>query len=207
MDLLYEDGGEIHGHVEGDTVLLLPGSRVRACRDVKLLLDAVMILGRSGLHDFRMVLAPTLPLEEFFASCWAYGWTLDDGFLVKDGTAIALTYDAIARAAQGVRILLGLGGTANQLCAGLGIPVVSVDEKGKRVQKKLLGDAEILTEATPEALAECVLRVLGDEELYGRMSRAGRERMGQPGALDAIVGYACEALGWDVRENVYIKLK
>ena len=47
----------------------------------------------------------------------------------------------------------GLGGTANQLCAGLGIPVVSIDEKGKRVQKKLLGGAEILVKATPEALS------------------------------------------------------
>ena len=57
----------------------------------------------------------------------------------------------------------GLGGTANQLCAGLGIPVVSIDEKGKRVQKKLLGDAEILVKVTSETLAGEALRVLGDQ--------------------------------------------
>ena len=54
------------------------------------------------------------------------------------------------------------GGTANPLCAGLGIPVVSIDEKGKRVQKKLLGDAEILVKVTSEMLADEALRVLGD---------------------------------------------
>ena len=207
MDLLFEDGGEIHEHTKGDTILLLPGSRIRACRDVKLLLDAVVLLSSKDQNSFRMVLAPTLPLEEFFASCVAYGWAVGSDTLTRDGITITLTHENIACAAQGAKILLGLGGTANQLCAGLGIPVVSIDEKGKRVQKKLLGDAEILTEAKPEALAECVLRVLNDSELYESMSSAGRERMGQPGALDAIADYACDALGWDIRENVYRKFQ
>ena len=118
-----------------------------------------------------------------------------------------MTNEAIARAAEGVKILVGLGGTANQLCAGLGIPVISIDEKGKRVQKKLLGDSEILVEPSGKALAECALRVLRDEELYASMSSAGRERMGRPGAVDDIVKYACEELGWGVRERVYLKFK
>ncbi|MDO4786686.1 MAG: tetraacyldisaccharide 4'-kinase, partial [Fretibacterium sp.] len=103
--------------------------------------------------------------------------------------------------------LIGLGGTANQLCAGLGIPVVSIDEKGKRVQKKLLGDAEILVEATPEALAECALRVLADPGLYERMSSAGRARMGAPGALADMADHAASALGWDARERLYTRLR
>ena len=206
MDLLYEDG-EIHQHTKGNVILLLPGSRLRACHDVRLLLDAVVILSSAGQDKFRMVLAPTLPLDEFFKSCSNYGWTVGNDTLTHDGITINLTHDNIARAAQGVKILLGLGGTANQLCAGLGIPVVSIDEKGKRVQKKLLGDSEILTEAKPDKLAECVLRVLNDKGLYEAMSSAGRERMGQPGALDAIVDYSCDALGWDIRQTVYRKIK
>ena len=81
--------------------------------------------------------------------------------------------------------------------------MISIDEKGKRVQKKLLGDSEILVEATPEALAECALNVLRDKRLYDLMSSAGRERMGSPGAIDDIVKFACGSLGWDVRERVY----
>ena len=204
MDLLSEDMRE---HMKGNVVLLLPGSRMRACKDVKLLLDAAEIMSAEGERDFRMVLAPTLPVKEFMRACEDFGWHVDGESLTHNDVAITMTNEAIARAAEGVKILVGLGGTANQLCAGLGIPVISIDEKGKRVQKKLLGESEILVEPSGRALAECALRVLRDEELYASMSSAGRERMGRPGAVDDIVKYACEELGWGVRERVYLKFK
>ncbi|MBQ7733677.1 MAG: tetraacyldisaccharide 4'-kinase [Synergistaceae bacterium] len=211
MDLLYEDENydpeRNYSPEFGDVILLLPGSRLRACRDVKLLLDAAEILNSQGESKFRMVLAPTLPVNEFLTSCESYGWKVNNNLLVKKGISIELTSRSIASSTQGVKILLGLGGTANQLCAGLGIPVISVDEKGKRVQKKLLGDSEILTENKPEALAESVLRVLRDKELYSFMSNSGRTRMGSPGALDDIVNYAGQVMGWDIRESVYKKMQ
>ena len=212
MDLLYEDDEEIHEHVKGNVILLLPGSRKRACNDVKLILDAVKIIA-GYIHDyrfryrFRMVLAPTLMLDEFFDSCRASGWEVKDDELVHDDIHIEITNEPVARASEGVKILLGLGGTANQLCAGLGIPVISIDEKGKRVQKKLLGDSEILVRADAKVLADTLMRVLNDESLYESMSMAGIHRMGKPGALDDIVSYACENLGWSVRESVYMKLR
>ena len=207
MDLLYEDENFSEDYERGDVILLLPGSRLRACKDVKLLLDAAEIMSAKGENNFRMVLAPTLPTEEFFTACEGYGWKKFPDALTKNGIKIFLTSEPIARAAAGVKILVGLGGTANQLCAGLGIPVISIDEKGKRVQKKLLGDAEILTDANAQALAENALKVLSDAKLYDFMSKAGRERMGKVGALDDIVKYTCENLGWDVREKVYGKLR
>ena len=210
MDLLYEDENydsqNIYNPESGNVILLLPGSRLRACKDVKLLLDAAEILNSHGEDKFRMVLAPTLPLDEFITSCESYNWHVSNDSLTKNNITIELTSKAIASSTQGVKILLGLGGTANQLCAGLGIPVISIDEKGKRVQKKLLGDSEILTEKSPESLANCALRVLRDKELYSFMSKSGRERMGSPGALDNIVNYCCEIMGWDIRERVYKKL-
>ena len=202
MDLLEE----VADTETREVILLLPGSRMRACKDVKMLLDAAEILSSNGERKFRMELAPSLPIDEFGKACEGYGWTLRDGTLEREGTTIVLTSSGVARAAMGVKILLGLGGTANQLCAGLGIPVISIDEKGKRVQKKLLADSEILTEATGEALAREAMKVLGDRVLYEKMSNAGRERMGKPGAIDDIVNYACEVLGWKVREDVCRKL-
>lgn len=204
MDLLCSD---VHGHERGDVILLLPGSRVRACKDVKMLLDAAEILAEAGESEFRMVLAPTLPVKEFLRACESFGWQCENDRLTHDGIAVSLTDEAVARAAEGVKILLGLGGTANQLCAGLGIPVVSIDEKGKRVQKKLLGDSEILMKPDGKAIAECALRVLRDKKLYDSMSRAGRERMGRPGAVEDIAEYACEVLGWRMRESVYLKIR
>ncbi|RRD63816.1 tetraacyldisaccharide 4'-kinase [Fretibacterium sp. OH1220_COT-178] len=191
-------------------VLLLPGSRLRAYEDVRLLLDAAGRLNGARPCRFRMVLAPTLSASRLIASC--AGWTPEGPEekprALRRGTLrLDLTTEPVSTAARGADLLIGLGGTANQLCAGLGIPVVSIDEKGKRVQKKLLGDAEILVEATPEALAECALRVLADPGLYERMSSAGRARMGAPGALADMADHAASALGWDARERLYTRLR
>ncbi len=199
MDLLYE--GE--KYERGEIILLLPGSRARANNDVKLLLDAAELMNASGEKNFRMILAPTLDFEKFFAACDIYGWKKFNDTLEKNSLIINLSFESVARSVNGVKILLGLGGTANQLCAGLGIPVISIDEKGKRVQKKLLGDSEILVPATSKDLAECALKVLNDSALYKFMSDAGRERMGQPGALDDVINFACENLGWDIKNKIY----
>ena len=189
-------------------ILLLPGSRPRAYQDVNLLLDAALLLNAVRPCEFRMVLAPTLSLERLAASC--EGWRLlgaRSPRVERDGLSIPLMNAPVAEAAEGVTLLLGLGGTANQLCAGLGIPVVSIDEKGKRVQKKLLGDAELLVPATALNLAEGALRVLNTPSLYASMSRAGRERMGSPGALADAVNWAARELGWEIREALYRKLR
>ena len=202
-------------------VLLLPGSRVRAYDDVRLLLDAVERLHASIACDYVMVSAPTLSLFRLTEAC--QGWRLNQKnqksheyqgnqensgvlSLTKNGAAIALCQEDVSVAAEGADLALGLGGTANQLCAGMGIPVVSIDEKGKRVQKKLLGDAEILAKPTPSALAGCALKILTTPELYKKMSSAGRARMGKPGALDDVARYVAEELGWNIRCEIYAKL-
>ncbi|MCR4818983.1 MAG: tetraacyldisaccharide 4'-kinase [Fretibacterium sp.] len=188
-------------------ILLLPGSRPRAYQDVNLLLEAALRLSRARPCNFRMVLAPTLSLSSLTHAC--EGWAYNAEFTRLEHetrVTVSLTAEPVAGAARGVSLLLGLGGTANQLCAGLGIPVVSIDEKGKRVQKKLLGDSELLVPATGRALAEGALRVLSEPALCAAMSAAGRQRMGSPGALDNVVDYAAAELGWAAREELYQKL-
>ena len=175
------------------TVLLLPGSRERAYEDMKLLLDAVKILGTE--YRFIMIIAPTL--DEAKISL----------LISEDYPKIELSTMPIAKAAQMAHIVLGLGGTANQVCAGYGVPVISIEEKGKFVQKKLLGDSELLVPPTPENLATAVKTVLGDRELYQHMSETGQQRMGGPGAIESVVRYAETQLGWKLRCDVWRKLK
>jgi tetraacyldisaccharide 4'-kinase len=159
-----------------------------------------------------MGLAPTIDLSRLAQAC--EGWNFFEGDeaggesprLTKGEIVIRLHRGEVAEAAAGAALLIGLGGTANQLCAGMGIPVVSIDEKGKRVQKKLLADAEILTEPTAAALAEQAFEILTTPELYRKMSDAGRARMGSPGALDDVVNYAARELGWKTRCEVYALL-
>ena len=178
------------------TVILLPGSRERAYNDVKLLLDAVKILANNQARAYRfiMVLAPTLDESRILS------------YITEDYPRIELSGIPIAEAAQMANIVLGLGGTANQVCAGYGAPIISIEEKGKFIQKKLLGDSELLVPPTPENLATAVETVLGDQELYRRMSQAGRERMGGPGAVLAMTLYTETHLGWKLRCSVWRKL-
>lgn len=195
------------GGAAGNKVLLLPGSRERAYEDSALVLDAARILSKKIKCSFLTVLAPTLDEKKF--SSFFDGWKMDEsgGRINGDGVEIILWRGGVEDAARGADILIGLGGTANQLCAGLGLPVVSIKETGKYRQKQLLGDAEILTDASAEALAEAAYSILTDRELYNRMSGEGKRLLGRHGALDDIVSRCANVYGWGVRCSVYARFK
>lgn len=185
-------------------VLLLPGSRERAYEDLALLLEAAAEIAKEEDCRFEMVVASTLDRKRLLGK--VPSWMGVNGDLIrhdKGGPEVRLFFGEVSEAASRSDILVGLGGTANQICAGMGVPVVSIDEKGKRVQKKLLGEAESLVPAKPALLAREVLSILGDPVLRESMSRAGRERMGHGGAVDALVEYASEVLGWAKRHDVF----
>jgi tetraacyldisaccharide 4'-kinase len=154
-----------------------------------------------------MVLAATLDRNRILEAC--PDWNFEgDGFIVhKSGNPrITVTLDDVADVARGAHIVLGFGGTANQICAGLGVPVVSILEKGKLVQKKLLGEAESLVAPDPEALAKEAESILKTPSRRQAMGKAGRSRMGPSGALDSVVQFAAAELGWDLRMKVWEKL-
>lgn len=188
---------------EGKQVLLLPGSRERAYEDLGLLLDAALLMAEEeGLH-FAMVVAPTLDPDRLLEKAPSWERTSGDVIRTRDGSLqVRLFFGDLSEAAPGTDILIGLGGTANQICAGLGIPVVSIDEKGKRVQKKLLGGAESLVPADAASLAGEALAILRDPDRHESMSRAGRQRMGTGGAVEAVIEYASLTLGWRKRQEV-----
>jgi tetraacyldisaccharide 4'-kinase len=137
------------------------------------------------------------------------GWVLTPGsdMLESEGIKVRIYRGEVADAALGADLLIGLGGTANQLCAGLGVPVVSILEKGKLIQKKLLKEAEILVKAEPQELAKAAERILSDPELKKSMKEAGIRNLGGFGALDHVVEYCASALGWDNRCAVYEKYR
>ena len=182
-------------------VLLLPGSRPRAYGDIVLLLESVRILSGKADCSFVLVLAPTLDRAKLLSSLPEWS---DDGEFLSSGRVKVMVYSgALASAARNADLVIGLGGTANQVCAGLGVPVISIIEKGKLVQKKLLQDAEILVEPLPEQLAGAAFEVLENPSRRDIMSSAGIKRLGGAGALDAVVRYAAGVCGWEAREKLY----
>jgi tetraacyldisaccharide 4'-kinase len=202
MDLTCD--GSVEPHPWGDEgiphVLLLPGSRPRAYDDVRLLLDAVDLLHEGRPCSYLMVVAPTLDRAEFLSACEGWSSLDEDGIwsIIKGEKRIPLFFGPLSAVTADADLLVGLGGTANQVCAGMGVPVVSIEEKGKFVQKKLLGGSELLVPPTAADLARGALRILSDDALRDTMSREGRERLGEPGALDRIVEYTAR-MGWEAR--------
>jgi tetraacyldisaccharide 4'-kinase len=178
-------------------VMLLPGSRPRAYKDAKMLLDAVKLISENVDCGFIMVLAPTLDMDIMLKET---GCRMNlSGMIAAGFASVKINTGPISPAARGADILIGLGGTANQVAAGLGAPVLSIIEKGKLVQKKLLGDSEILAPPNAKSLADAALDILADPMKRSAMSRAGIELMGGPGALDSVAEYAADELGWDAR--------
>jgi tetraacyldisaccharide 4'-kinase len=188
----------------GERILLLPGSRPRAYEDIRLLLGAVERIARLLPTQFVVVPAPTIDEERLFVS--VPGWGRCPGGWAREGVSVRVARCGLVAAAREADLVLGLGGTANQVCAGLGVPVVSILEKGKLVQKKLLQEAERLVPPTEDALAEAVVRVLTDRELRHRMIDAGIRRLGGAGALDRVVDYAASVLGFEARDRLYRRI-
>jgi len=189
-------------------VLLLPGSRRRAYDDVRLLLDAVERLDSVVPSAYLMVVAPTLDMEELMASCSGWEPFEETGWkgIRKGACSIRFFFGPLPSVTGDALLLMGLGGTANQVCAGMGVPVVSIEEKGKFVQKKLLGGSELLVPPTAQSLAEGAARILSDESLRQKMAREGKERLGGPGALDTVVAHAAGSMGWDLRCSLFQRL-
>lgn len=209
MDLLDEAAEPAFAwNGKGAKILLLPGSRPRAYEDINLILDAVTLLSRMTECCFVMVPAPTIDVGKMAES--THGWKMsDDGKKLicssESHAEVFVCREPLAAAACGAEILIGLGGTANQLCAGLGIPVISIIERGKLRQKKLLREAEILVPPEAEKLAEAAFKVLSDSKLRKKMQEAGIRNLGRTGALDNAVEYCAKDMGWDARCRVYEK--
>ena len=209
MDLINKDreGIDVWNGSANFKILLLPGSRPRTYEDAALILDAAKELSKRKKCSFVMVPAPMIDIDKLIENL--DGWVLmpDSDMLESEGVKVRIYKGEVADAAIGADLLIGLGGTANQLCAGLGIPVVSILEKGKLIQKKLLKEAEILVKAEPQELAKAAELILDDPELKKRMTEAGIRNLGGLGALDHVVEYCASALGWDNRCAVYEKYR
>lgn len=185
-------------------ILLLPGSRERAYRDMSLILQTALLLKDMIRAEFTLVIAPSIRIGRMIRE--NPGWSFVGDTLQKGNFRIRVLKGNLVGAAGSADIVLGFGGTANQLCAGMGKPVVSMVEKGKNVQKKLLGDAESLVPGTPGSLASEIRRIMCSREEYIRMSRAGLERLGAPGAINSLLEYMSSTVGWECRARVYSEL-
>ncbi|MGB9613153.1 MAG: hypothetical protein ACPL4K_03135, partial [Candidatus Margulisiibacteriota bacterium] len=91
-------------------------------------------------------------------------------------------------------LIVGLSGTGNEQAAGCGIPVISFYGRGAQynkkfaeAQKQLLGEALYLVRSyDPKTIAVAIWKLLKNPDKMKEMRRAGRERMGNGGAVEKI---------------------
>ncbi|MEM9534884.1 MAG: lipid-A-disaccharide synthase-related protein [Cyanobacteria bacterium P01_E01_bin.45] len=157
---------------ERPALLLLPGSRSpEAYRNWSLMADVVRRLpdtvtnyaalapqlDRDRLHDaWPGELSPPVTFQGHFAGC-----------------------------AQRADVVLGMAGTANEQCVGLGKPVVTMPGAGPQftykfaeTQRRLLG-ASVTLAKNPEEAAMAIQRAIGHPS---DLTANATERMGTPGA-------------------------
>lgn len=185
--------------VEGfaPALALLPGSREKAYDDAVFLLEIVRALAaqRTGLGAVLSI-APNLAPERFAQAAAAHGWEVLSFCGEAVPFALRLENRTVVRAWRGsvgalltrVELVLGQAGTANEIAAAAGVPVMAFERRKDRTrlwyrrrQSALLGDALlVLPNELPAAIAG-TSALLADAQRMARMAAIGRERMGPPG--------------------------
>lgn len=177
-------------------IAILPGSRASAPANFALQAAALRrVPGVAGVDLFAALSKGADPAA--LAEAAGLGWAPPDRIAGDRGTftgdlTVHLSSGSLGAVLATADLVLGQGGTANMQALGLGKPVVSFlaeNATGSRRKRNaaLTGDSRIVTDRSPEAIAAAVTHLLADDADRLRRGAIGRERIGPPGAIDAII--------------------
>jgi hypothetical protein len=159
----------------------LPGTREDAYKNIE---DFYRIAGQINNIDKKIRFLLSMPE------------TLDKERIakIKAPVKVELIND-FRKVLSGSNIIIGLSGTGNEQAAGLGRPVISFPGRGAQynrkfasAQKELLGESLMLLPRSSGLIAGEAVSLLRNKKKVGKMSLAGMERMGKPGASKIIAG-------------------
>lgn len=225
MDCFDVTGDGLGIPFEQDVVGILPGSREEAYGNLKLVLRGIgklhnLARDRKPALAFVVALAGNLDLKTLGEVVSGDGWQLraadgtgaDSGIVATlhsaDGCVVRLARGRFGDVITRASVVVGLAGTANEQAVGSGKAVVTFPGTGEQTpprfadsQRRLLGDAVVVTTSDAEAIARDTLDLLNDRERLARMGQAGRERMGEPGGVERIVDGICGLLAVRHRER------
>ncbi len=189
-------------------IALLPGSREAAYADARLLTGVVRALAsRRPSAGAVLSIAPGLQTERFALDARRDGWEVrergDDPVALElraNGRVVVRAWrGALGPLLSRADLALGQAGTANEAAAAAGVPVIALEPSAKsgwyrRRQRALLGEALAVFPGRLEEALAGVEAILDDAKRRGRMSQAGRERMGPAGAARRIAERAAAML-------------
>ena len=97
-------------------------------------------------------------------------------------------------------VVIGLAGMANEQAVGMGKPLINVPTRGVqgrafvKMKMEYFGESALMVEPDSEQVARAIVDILRDPQRQIRMAAAGRERMGEPGASQAIADEIIRAI-------------
>ncbi len=213
MDDLTPSGVDFGLPADARVVVLLPGSRSDTLDNLRDLLEMAPAVARAcgGRTCFLVAAHDGLDCTPLTGRP-PDGWTPaprqpgDDSrgiclrLLGKDNLPALLARGRFADAILRADVVVGVAGTANEQAVGLGRPLVTFPTRGYlgrtyvNMKAHYFGPAALTVERNAQAVAGAVQRILGDARLRETMVAAGRERMGEPGASQAIADEVRRAL-------------
>ncbi len=210
MDQLESSGEDFGASAGSTTIALLPGSRSDAAVNAADLLAIAaaltecfpeperllfLVAAAEPIHAGRMRL---LLQERKGAGLWRSneGASAPDAaeldFTGPHGARAKIIHNRFSEVLHASKLTIGMAGTANEQAVGLGLPLVAVPTMGAqgpaylRMKMRFFGESAIAAPRDPDRAARMVAELLGDPVAMARMAAAGRERMGVPGASQAI---------------------
>ncbi|HVW93340.1 MAG TPA: hypothetical protein VHB74_12120 [Devosia sp.] len=179
-------------------VTLLPGSRQFTAESFSLQVAALRRLSPEARPDIFLAAAGSIALDEIAAAAGLHllppaGAEAGDAGTLTDG-------DLLIHAGRGVAgnlidaadVVLSQAGTATVQALGLGKPVITFinprDRQSRvRAENALFGEARLTVPPDAEIIAQRLAALLADPAQRARLGAIGRERIGPPGAIEAIV--------------------
>ncbi|MBO9539558.1 lipid-A-disaccharide synthase-related protein [bacterium] len=204
MDDLQPTGRPLPQREGAVSIGILPGSRDEAYANLEALVEtcrAVALEAPAGRKvDFLAAIAESLDVSRLAAAIADKGWKFDADAQVlsgPEGVRIALCRGRFGDWIHRVEAVIGMAGTANEQCVGMGLPVFTFPGSGPQfnpafaeAQTRLLGESVVLCPPVPEAIATKLWEVMNDPERLARIRENGRTRMGLPGASARIAEHA-----------------
>lgn len=169
------------------TIGFLPGTREDAYKNIE---------------DFSNIAAIIKQIDKKIRFVLSFPDNLDKKKLLKIKSQVKMKISAdFNKVLKTSRIIIGSSGTGNEQAAGLGIPVIAFPGRGAQFnsrfaagQKELLGNALMLLPGDPEAIARQAVSLMKNKKRISAMAKAGKIRMGRPGASKRIAQIIKEGL-------------
>jgi uncharacterized protein (TIGR03492 family) len=180
-------------------VTLLPGSRALTAESFALQIGALRLIPDEERPDVFLAVAGSVNVEELAKAASLRRTTLlstesDDLGELSDGnlTVHMARGVAMGNLVEASDVVLSQAGTATIQSLGLGRPAITfINPRDRRSrfndEQNLFGEARTVTDAKPGDIAQALRGLLTSSEERLRLAKIGRQRIGGPGAMEAIV--------------------